>query len=84
MKNEASSARRIRDDRGYSFSVSARPSRIVSLTYGTDEILLGLVDTDRVEALSGYAGNADITFVTPAERDAWEEQWISTWRRSLP
>ncbi|WP_303142674.1 ABC transporter substrate-binding protein [uncultured Dialister sp.] len=70
MKNEASSARRIRDDRGYSFSVSTRPSRIVSLTYGTDEILLGLVDTDRVEALSGYAGNADITFVTPAERDA--------------
>lgn len=36
----------------------------MSLTYGTDEILLGLVDTSRVTALSKYAGNRDISFVT--------------------
>lgn len=69
VKNGGPSARTIQDDTGYTLSVSSHPSRIVSLTYGTDEILLGLVDPSRVEALSKYAGNEDITFVTPKERD---------------
>lgn len=56
--------RTVQDDTGYSVSLPDHPSRIVSLTYGTDEILLGLVDTSRVIALSRYAGNRDISFVT--------------------
>lgn len=56
--------RTVQDDTGYSVSLPRHPSRIVSLTYGTDEILLGLVDTSRVTALSKYAGNRDISFVT--------------------
>lgn len=70
VKHAGSSSRTIKDDTGYTLSVPSHPSRIVSLTYGTDEILLGLVETSRVEALSKYAGNEDITFVTPEERDA--------------
>lgn len=56
--------RQVVDDSGQSVSLPDHPSRIVSLTYGTDEILLGLVDTSRVTALSKYAGNRDISFVT--------------------
>lgn len=58
------------DDTGQSVSLPHHPSRIVSLTYGTDEILLGLVDTSRVTALSKYAGNRDISFVTEEEAAA--------------
>ena len=62
--------RTVQDDTGYLLSLPSHPSRIVSLTYGTDEILLGLVDTSRVAALSRYAGNPDISFVTKEEAAA--------------
>ena len=62
--------RQVVDDTGKSVSLPHHPSRIVSLTYGTDEILLGLVDTSRVTALSKYAGNRDISFVTEEEAAA--------------
>lgn len=62
--------RQVVDDTGQSVSLPDHPSRIVSLTYGTDEILLGLVDTSRVTALSKYAGNPDISFVTEEESAA--------------
>lgn len=62
--------RTVQDDTGYSMSLPRHPSRIVSLTYGTDEILLGLVDISRVTALSKYAGNRDISFVTEEEAAA--------------
>lgn len=62
--------RQVVDDTGQSVSLPDHPSRIVSLTYGTDEILLGLVDTSRVTALSKYAGNRDISFVTEEESAA--------------
>ena len=62
--------RPVRDDTGYTMSLPLHPTRIVSLTYGTDEILLGLVAPSQVAALSKYAGNQDISFVTPEERDA--------------
>ena len=61
--------RQVVDDTGQSVSLPRHPSRIVSLTYGTDEILLGLVDTSRVAALSRYAGNPDISFVTKEEAE---------------
>lgn len=62
--------RQVVDDTGQSVSLPHHPSHIVSLTYGTDEILLGLVDTSRVTALSKYAGNRDISFVTEEEAAA--------------
>lgn len=64
------SMRTVQDDTGYLLYLPHHPSRIVSLTYGTDEILLGLVDTSRVTALSKYAGNRDISFVTEEEATA--------------
>lgn len=65
---ESGGTRVITDDQGAELRVSAHPVRIVSLTYGTDEILLGLVDTSRVKGLSKYAGNPDISFVTKEEQ----------------
>lgn len=62
--------RQVVDASGQSVSLPVHPARIVSLTYGTDEILLGLVDTSRVAALSKYAGNRDISFVTEEEAAA--------------
>lgn len=57
------------DGAGRQVSVPARPCRIVSLTYGTDEILVDLVEPGRIAALCKYAGDEDITFVTKEERD---------------
>lgn len=62
--------RQVVDASGQSVSLPVHPARIVSLTYGTDEILLGLVDASRVAALSKYAGNPDISFVTEEEKEA--------------
>ena len=61
--------RQVVDASGQSVSLPVHPARIVSLTYGTDEILLGLVDTSQVAALSKYAGNPDISFVTEEEKE---------------
>lgn len=69
-KQPGSPMRQVVDDSGQSLSLPSHPSHIVSLTYGTDEILLGLVDTSRVAALSRYAGNPDISFVTKEEAEA--------------
>lgn len=62
-------ARVVLDGAGRQVSVPARPCRIVSLTYGTDEILVDLVEPGRIAALCKYAGDEDITFVTKEERD---------------
>lgn len=70
ISSESSSNRVVVDDTGRQMAIPPHPTRIVSLTYGTDEILLGLVDTSRVTALSKYAGNRDISFVTEEEAAA--------------
>ncbi len=57
------------DGAGRRVALPARPCRIVSLTYGTDEILMDLVEPGRIAALCKYAGDEDITFVTKEERD---------------
>ena len=61
--------RSITDDAGRTIKVPVHPKRIMSLTYGTDEILLDMVSYDRVVAVSKYAGDTDLTFVTPEMRD---------------
>lgn len=68
-KSETVETRTITDDAGREIRVPVHPKRILSLTYGTDEILMALVDPDRIVALSKYAGDTDLTFVTPAMRD---------------
>lgn len=57
------------DDVGTEITVPQKPSRIISLTYGTDEILMALVSPDRIAALSKYAGDPAISFLTKEEVD---------------
>ena len=52
------------DDAGRKLSFERKPTRIVSLTYGTDEILVALVDLKRIRAFSRWAGDKEISFIT--------------------
>ena len=60
----ASTAYTVTDDAGRKLSFDKKPSRIVSLTYGTDEILTEVVDTKRIQAYSRWAGDNEISFIT--------------------
>ena len=61
---EASTAYTVTDDAGRKLSFAKKPSRIVSLTYGTDEILTEVVDTKRIQAYSRWAGDNEISYIT--------------------
>ena len=52
------------DDVGREITLAAKPRRIVSLTYGTDEILTDLVPSKRIVGYSRWAGDEGITFIT--------------------
>lgn len=55
----------VRDDAGRTVTLKAKPKRIVSLTYGTDEIITVLAGTDRIAAYSRHAGDPEISFLKP-------------------
>lgn len=52
------------DDVGRRLTLPAKPQHIVSLTYGTDEILTELVELKRIAAYSRWAGDEEISFIT--------------------
>ncbi len=66
-KNDAAgetAAYSVTDDVGRTLRFMGKPQRIVSLTYGTDEILTDLVDTKRIIAYSRWAGDSEISFIS--------------------
>ena len=62
-----SETRSMTDDAGRTISAPIHPTRIVSLTYGTDEILTSLLPPGRIAAYSKYAGDDGISFLTKDE-----------------
>lgn len=52
------------DESGRSLYLAKKPERIVSTTYGTDEILVELVELSRIKSFSKWAGDQEITFIT--------------------
>lgn len=62
-----SETRTVTDDSGRQVSLPMQPKRIVSLTYGTDEILTALLSPARIAAYSKYAGDDGISFLTKDE-----------------
>ena len=62
-----SETRTVTDDSGRTLSAPTHPTRIVSLTYGTDEILTALVPAERIASYSKYAGDDGISFLTKDE-----------------
>ena len=57
------------DDGGSNVTVEAKPARIVSLTLFTDDILLELVDRERILAVTTFAGDPDISNVADRVAD---------------
>lgn len=55
------------DDSGREIALPIHPTRIVSLTYGTDEILTSLLSSGRIASYSKYAGDGGISFLTKDE-----------------
>lgn len=51
----------VKDANGYEMTIQSEPQHIVSLTLGSDEILLALVDKSRITALTQYADDAGIS-----------------------
>lgn len=63
-KPSASITYEVFDDTGRKLTFQKKPNRIVSLTYGTDEILAELVELKRIIAFSRWAGDSEISFIT--------------------
>lgn len=57
------------DDTGRQITMPHKPQHIVSTTYGTDEILVELVDLKRIKSFCKYAGDPEITFITKLQAD---------------
>jgi len=55
---------KVTDANGFEMTIESEPQRIISLTLGSDEMLLGLVDTNRVLALTKYADDEGISNVS--------------------
>ena len=51
----------VKDATGYEMTIKSKPQHIVSLTLGSDEILLALADKSRITALTQYADDAGIS-----------------------
>lgn len=66
----ATGSYQVTDDSGYVMTLAAKPRRIVSLSYGSDEILAELVPLDRIAAFSRWADDPGITFITPEQAAA--------------
>ena len=66
----ADASYQVTDDSGYTMTLPAKPSRIVSLSYSSDEILAELVSPDRIAAFSRWADDPGITFITPGQAAA--------------
>lgn len=61
---EAGTAYTAMDEAGRTLSFESKPQRIVSLTYGTDEILTDIVGCKRIVSYSRWAGDGEISFIT--------------------
>ncbi len=55
---------KVTDAGGVAMTIDREPQRIVSLTLGSDEILLGLIDKSRILALTKYADDAGISNIS--------------------
>ncbi len=51
----------VKDANGYEMTINSEPSRVVSLTLGSDEMIMGLIDHSRIAALTKYANDESIS-----------------------
>lgn len=55
---------KVTDAGGFEMTIASEPKRIISLTLGSDEMLLGFVDKSRILAITSYADDAGISNVS--------------------
>lgn len=55
---------KVTDAVGFEMTIASEPQRIISLTLGSDEMLLGLLDKSRILALTTYADDAGISNIS--------------------
>ena len=65
--NQGKSSYSVKDDAGRTVVLKEKPKRIVSITYGTDEILKVLAGPERIAAYSRHAGDPEISFLSEAD-----------------
>jgi len=53
----------VKDANGYEMTIEKKPESIVSLTLGTDEVLLSLVDVSKIKALSAFSSERGLSNV---------------------
>lgn len=59
----------VKDANGYEMTIDSEPERIVSLTLGSDEMLMGLIDHSRIAALTRYADDESISNIAGEAKD---------------
>lgn len=59
----------VKDASGTEVTIEKEPVNIVSLTLGSDEMLLGLIDKSRIKAVTEYSVDAGISNVADAAKD---------------
>lgn len=62
-KSENNGTRVVKDAKGYEVKVPVHPMRIVSFSISCDEILLGLVEPERIASVSYLCDDAGISHV---------------------
>jgi iron complex transport system substrate-binding protein len=67
---------KVTDAGGLDMTIASEPQRVVSLTLGSDEMLLGLLDKSRIIALTKYADDAGISNVS-SEAAGVQERVVS-------
>lgn len=51
----------VKDANGFEMTIEKTPENIISLTLGTDEMLMGLIDSSKIKALTNYADDEGIS-----------------------
>lgn len=63
---------KVKDANGFEMVMDKKPESIVSLTLGSDEMLLGIVDKSRIKALTGFADDPGISNVAEMAKGVTE------------
>lgn len=59
----------VKDAGGYETTITEKPVKIVSLTLGTDEMLLDIVDKSRIASLTPYADDPGVSNIADKVKD---------------
>ncbi len=74
---------KVTDAGGTEMTIEKEPAGIISLTLGSDEMLLGLIDASRIKGLTGYSDDIGISNVAEAAKAVTERVSLKTMEKIL-